>query len=561
MPPAVDAIPTLEPPPSLPEMPSLPSEPPPPPKRMRSLRVSTGAAPTAVDLGSEADMTSNVGRPDNYGAEDPADQVNKGWWYSFKGYVRAPMRLSVGPHDDKSPGNWEPHSPPRVPGQASGDWTYLAIASNPVVNLYATVGNSRVSANVLLGAATAIDSGFQDLDQIGGISQAYLTLKFPDAFGNRGGMALTAGSFSMRYGNAGPGERSSGYYGTYLFGRTHTVGADLTADVDLTDRWELTVEGAMGGMIEVVPYDPVQLKNGFLPTATNKEASTFVGHGHASLAYDDWFRLGVHYMRAWSPFDIAPPLLTGPNKTPTQQDIESRMTTYGADMHFDGLNFGSGYIGYSRVDVKNGSYIGPALQVVHGTSGTGFRGTYFGKKDAASNNTPTNDAGTVDTVLFQWIFKLSRVFGRAPLGRETTLGLFGMYNYIHSPINPAHVPPIGDSHEENIHEHRFKGGAEMEVQAHKFMNVGLRFDWVQPSLFDRDPTYWNNIIRGHATGSDAFQAISPRLIFHTNWKSKELVIVDYTHYFLGPRAYVGSPYSTVLKSDANMVSITALFSF
>ena len=36
-----------------------------------------------------------------------------------------------------------------------------------------------------------------------------------------GGLAWTVGSFSNRYGNAGANQTSSGYYGTYLFGRTH----------------------------------------------------------------------------------------------------------------------------------------------------------------------------------------------------------------------------------------------------------------------------------------------------------------------------------------------------
>ena len=225
---------------------------PPPAKRMRSLRISTGAAPTAVDLGSEADITTGGVRPAYGGEDDAISSVNKGWWYSLKGYVRAPMRLSLGPRDKETEG-LQLHSPPRVPGQASGDWTYLALASNPNVNLYVTVGNARVSANVIMSASQIPDSGYMDLDSLGGISQAYVTLKFPEAFGSRGGIAATAGTFSMRYGNAGPGERSSGYYGTYLFGRFHTTGEDLTADIDLNDHFELTLEHGIGGMLEVVP--------------------------------------------------------------------------------------------------------------------------------------------------------------------------------------------------------------------------------------------------------------------------------------------------------------------
>jgi hypothetical protein len=366
----------------------------------------------------------------------------------------------------------------------------------------------------------------------------------------------------MRYGNAGPGERSSGYYSTYLFGRTHTVGEDLTADIDLTDRLELTLEHGIGAMLEPVPYDPRQKKNGFLPTATNTAGSTFVHHAHASLAYDDWLRFGAHYMTCWTPGDITQAYLSSmPSTFPQAAYKEARISVYGADVHIDGLGVGSGYIGFSHVSADNVNNLGPALQVVHGTSGKGFGATYFAKKDAASNLTPTNDAGTVDTLLFQWIFRLSRLFGRAPLGRETTLGLFAMYNHVYSPFNQAHVPLIGAPLEMTVDENRLKAGAEVEVSAHKFVNVGLRFDHVHPTLTDRDSTYWKNIVAGHGTGSDAFSAISPRLILHTNWKSKEYVIVDYTHYFLGPRAYVGSPYSTVLKGDTNMVSVTALFSF
>ena len=53
-------------------MPSLPEAPLPPAKRMKALRVSTGAAPTAVDLGSEADISSGVGRAAGYAGEDIA---------------------------------------------------------------------------------------------------------------------------------------------------------------------------------------------------------------------------------------------------------------------------------------------------------------------------------------------------------------------------------------------------------------------------------------------------------------------------------------------------------
>jgi len=109
----------------------------------------------------------------------------------------------------------------------------------------------------------------------------------------------------------------------------------------------------------------------------------------------------------------------------------------------------------------------------------------------------------------------------------------------------------------DINDHRLKVGAEVEVAAHKYFNFGVRYDRVQMNLTDRSTS--ERILS--PGGTDSFSALSPRLLIHTNWKSKEYVIVDYTHYFLGPRTYPGSPYSTVLKADPNMLSITALLSF
>ena len=538
-----EPIPQLEALPALPEMPALPEAPPPPARRMKSLRVSTGAAPTAVDLGSEVAI-NEVGRGEGYN-EDTADTVNKGWWYSLKGYVRLPMRLGLGPRDDRNPG-LQLHTPPRVPGQNSSDWTYLALASNPVVNMYLTVGNPRLSASVIMAANTAEDAGFPDLDQVGGITQAYLTLKFPDAFGTRGGVAATAGVFSMRWGNAGPGERSSGYYGSYVFGRTHTAGEDLTADIDLNDRFELALEHGIGAMIEPVPYDGGQLKNGFLPTATDRQGSTFVHHAHAMLAFDDWLRVGGHWLTCWSPNDTVPVAIGG----------EPRLTIFGGDVHVDGLGVGSGYVGVSHITAHNVTLLAPALQVMHGTSGVGFRNTFFIRKDPVTNRTPSNDQGTVDSIVFQYIVRLGKLLGRSPIGRDTTLALFGMYSHVRSvPLVGAQGHPANS--ELDINDHRLKVGGEVEVAAHKYFNFGVRGDYVQMNLTDRSPSE-QNLSPG---GTDTFWALSPRLLIHTNWKSKEYVIVDYTHYFLGPRTYPGSPYSTILKADPHMLSITALLSF
>ena len=151
---------------------------------MKPLRMTTGLLPSANDLGSEADLVSVADNDALY------TESLKKWTFDLKGYLRAPMRISWGPSCDPSPMGTRScaqtqgetpttqfHSPPRVVGFSSGDWGYVGLAPNISSSLRVTVANPVVSANIIFSGNTAIDSGFQDLDQIGGISQAYLTLK------------------------------------------------------------------------------------------------------------------------------------------------------------------------------------------------------------------------------------------------------------------------------------------------------------------------------------------------------------------------------------------------
>src|SRR5262249_4103319 len=154
-----------------------------------------------------------------------------------------------------------------------------------------------------LASSAFLDTGYPNLDQIGGISQAYLTLKFPTAFGVWGGLAWTVGSFSNRYGNAGPNQTSSGYYATYLFGRTHVMGEDLTADVDLNDDVELVLEHGLGAKIDVTPLlGTYAFQPSYFPGQGHAaHGSNFLHHAHAGILVNRWLQFGAHYLTSWTP--------------------------------------------------------------------------------------------------------------------------------------------------------------------------------------------------------------------------------------------------------------------
>ncbi len=200
-PPAADAVPPAPPPPPPETPPAPPAEaappvmipvpPPPAPeppkrapsdKRKKDLETTVGMDPVQHDIGPEADV---LGRTDL----GVPRLKTKGWKYAMHGYFRAPLRLGIGPRNDAYPGTqW--HSPARVPGYNNTEWNYVGLTPSPGGSLYLNIANPNVSGNVIITTDTLNDASYDNLVKIGGIAQAYVTMKFPEAFGNSGGVCL-----------------------------------------------------------------------------------------------------------------------------------------------------------------------------------------------------------------------------------------------------------------------------------------------------------------------------------------------------------------------------------
>jgi hypothetical protein len=491
--------------------------------------------PTAPDFGSEADLISTADE------EVPAAKSKK-WAYSLRGFLRAPARVGLGPRNDGRIGH-ELHGPPRMTGATSNEWNYIGLAPGPSVSLYATVGNPRVTGNLILAANTLYDSGYKNLDQQGGISQAYVTMRFPDLFPGRGGLSWNVGAFSNRYGTAGPSQNSSGYYGTYLFGRTHVAGETLTADIELSDDLNLIVEDGLGAKLEVITYVIPVPGNTSMPATPPTapylpsqgpvpQGSNFLHHAHAALLYSDWLRITGHYMTSWTPNDNR---FTTAAASPVGPD--GKMTIFGGEVHADG-KAGSLYVGYSNIKATQILSLSDGVQVIHGSGGAGFKQNYFRPLPPGWSETspePRDDSGTVQTVLFQYILKLAPLMGYPARGRDLSLALYSMFNHIE-----------GDNFSVPLKLDRIKFGAEAMVSPIRFLSAGLRFDRAQPN--GTDSTY-------------SYSAISPRVIVHTNWLSREYVIINYSHYFLGSNTRPSSPYEMITRPDPDLFMVSAVMSF
>jgi hypothetical protein len=520
------------------------------PKREKLQVTSVGMRLGAVDFGAEADIVSSVGR-----LKPPPD--NRRWAYALRGFFRAPMRVGIGPETGKTTGS-QLHSPPRMVGFGSDEWNYINVAPGATGQIELAVTNQRVEGHVILAGDLFADAAYPHLDKLGGFSQAWVTLKAPALLGTRGGAALNVGAFSERFGAAGPYQQSTGYYGTYLFGRTHVAGESLVLDWDATPDLELVVEHGLGAKVEVVPYT----KSGapiapYLPNqGPTPQGSNFVHHAHVNLLFKEWLSVAAHYLSSWSPND-----LQEVTATPAK---EARMTVVGGEVHVDHPVAGNGYVGYSYIDAQRILPLSDGVQVLHGANGAGFKENYFGPLSPqvppflqqGKDDPRRDDSGKLHTILFQYILRAAPLLGRKEPGPDVALGVFGMYNHVDAVksddgVSAMAVAPYA------FKQDKVKLGAELQVAPIEPLSLGLRFDSVMPDGGNKDVAY---------------SAISPRIVLHSKWIGREYVILNYTRFVgVGSKVRPSAPYSqpdppaqplaSVTKPDENLISLTAMVAF
>jgi len=297
------------------------------------------------------------------------------------------------------------------------------------------------------------------------------------------------------------------------------------------------------------PYVPDQ---GLTPQGSN-----FLHHYHAALLANRWLRVAGHFLHSWSPNDNLYP--------PPQGEAEpASMMVYGGEVHLDHPIAGNGYFGYSRVNAQDIMPLGDAIQVIHGSTGAVFKENYFGAQPLVYNEgairTPVgpdsffDDTGTVDTLLFQYIFRLAPIVGKKRADLDLSLAAFGMYNHIVAPkrlLGDQVVPKY------TLEQDRIKFGGELMYGPLRWLSAGVRFDRVMPD---------------GGKAEVAYSALSPRVVLHSNWLSREYIVLNYTRYFFGNDNYQPSPpykqpkppappYDNIVHADENVLSLTAMIAF
>ncbi len=439
------------------------------------------------------------------------------WQFGFHGIVFLPLRVGLGKREN--PGSAQKatvlHAPPRVPGDFE-TFGYTTTVPNPWTQLNFSYGNQSVMATVIIAARTVRNAnGYFDPPDMLGINDAFLTFAVP-LESERFDLAINLGAFANRYGHMGA--HDLGRYGTPLIARISGTGLTATGTMGMGDL-DLLFEAGIKGQFNKAPVgvEPAGW-NGF---ADPNVGSSYAGHGHLSVRYKELAVFTGHLISAFTRDDRA-----------SADDIpDGRIIVGGADGRLMMGRFGHLFLGAAYTDAKTARAVSNVVRVLNAPGGPGLMREYLG---AESNGT-----GSLFTGGGQYDFSLGN-FLRYPDhfegdGPDLLLSVFGIGTRVTSP---------NDKVFDGIT--KLKVGGELGYSALSWLALGARYDHVVRNL--DDPKQSTAI----ATG---------RLILHSDWNSRDQVVLQYSYYKNGAATAVREGYPPVddltIVPDAHVLSLTA----
>jgi hypothetical protein len=417
----------------------------------------------------------------------------------FHGFILMPMRFSLLKRENPTAGQSETalHSPPSIP-QEETRFEYTGVVPTPWVQLNFSYGNSVVAAHAIIAARDATDAaGLFDATKQLGVADAFVAANLSSLLNTP--FEVKVGAFTGRYGAMGMYD--AGRYGTVLMARTSTVGVTTSIGLDLGKGFGLALEHGIGTSLgrpgsDVVPeawndfgYTGAQGTVG--SDAPKGTGSTLVNHLHAVLGYSDLAQLGLHYFTAWTQDDQVTP-----------NDVhDGTIRVMGADTRFTVGRGGHLYVGGSYTKAKYAATVSGVLQVLNTRGGPELINEYLGPN--------SNGNGSLTTYGAQYDLSVARMlYGDFFQGKsaDVRLSLFGMGTSVKSPD-----PVYGGVS-------KLKMGFEATYSMLSWFAASARVDHVEGDTSD---------------STKSFNSFSPRLLFHTDWLSRDEFAVQYSFFQYG----------------------------
>ncbi len=476
-----------------------------------------GLAPGSPQVG-----TLPGGVQPSYGQRSADEQDYR---FDYHGFLVMPLRVGLNKRAGEVTSEQKEsviHAPPVVPDYLES-FNYTGVVPQPYAQLSFSYGNSVVTGTVAIVARTAstATSFFQPPMQ-SGITDAFVSFNLPNLAKNAH-VAVNVGAFSNAYG--GMGEYDLGRYGTPLMGRTNGVGENIVARFALGDL-ALSVEQGFQTQFDKAPIGIApEGWNGFADPAAG---TSLVHHEHLGIGYRRQATLGLHFMQSWSQDDRASQFLA-PDGT---------ITSLGADFRFSASHLGHFYAGASYTKAEHARSVGRVVETLNAAGGRGLIQEYIGPDEEGTGSILTV-GGQYDLSLAHLLLHPRTFDGKS---HDLVLSLFGMYSRSQSEDKTRDAD--GNWYYDGIN--RMKFGVEGAYTLTSWFAFGGRLDHVKPhsEFAKRD-----------------FSIISPRLIFRSDWQSRDQVVLQYSHFLYGDEPLVKSGYPLVddpgLKPDADVISLSA----
>ena len=327
--------------------------PPPPP--------ATGGEPTEADYYDET-LGNAVRKPLFSEERTPPGTTGGGAnsnaiQFALHGYFRAPLRLSWSRRSEDTPGQHKFNI--RAPWLVDDDYYNSGFAYTPVnetdyAELYLMAGNRHVTATIGIMGSLYSDSAQPLINSQSGISQGYLTYRFfPTIKGAKARVFLKGGAFWDRFGYMQK-------YDTYIFGRTHQMGEQIRAELDV-GKFTFSALHGLGTHL-----DNIQAGQGL----------SLLNYLRASVSYDRTLESAVYYLNTWTQ-----------DERQLLQITDASMRVVGVDARVSSPAVGQLYVAGSILDASQANFLSPTLEVMNSYGGQGITQNYLGAAATSQNGT------------------------------------------------------------------------------------------------------------------------------------------------------------------------------
>jgi hypothetical protein len=430
----------------------------------------------------------------------------EGWRFDFSGYLQQPVVMSVGKREGGGfvgQGNTTLHGDPVLPGSSYGWFDHSQTVPGPWTQLNFHYGNDVVKATAIIGSwrvGQAMDSSNYWIppSQLW-FNDAFMTYT-PDIGAAR--MKVLVGAYPDRYGPMA--KWHSGAYGLAFMGELRGMGTTSTITLpfenDVTFGFEAGFKGQWG-----------RAPSALIPDSSNEyplqeSGSTYGAHGHFSASYESSYTVSAHYVRTWSQDDRIDDAIAYDDDTTQPYPMDGFISVTGVDLRADLERFGYFYGGVAQLQGENAMSVTNLLKFLNAGGGKELNDNFFG---FASNGN-----GKLTVIGAQYSLSLGTLL-RYPMefwgdGPDLEASIFGIYGEV-SDAAPA------------FNTDMFKWGTEWTYSMTPWFAAAFRVDHISPDARDTERAFW---------------VLSPKLIFRTDWKTREALTLQYAGYVLGDNTRV-----------------------